>query len=380
MRYLIPILLIASLAHSASPQPRPESAPDQPAGFSGAQFRKAATIDWPAELPPPDFKAIVTAITEAISSAATANLPGVSLDELKSRTRIHHAWMRGNLSDSSYRGRELSIMLLEGNTPLKPDAANAYLSALMDRARDVLIAQYKQRHDEMLDRPAKAMQIAEDHLHAARAKADSIRAEIRQATGRVEVSPEILHATISSLDTDKQHMSLELAGLSVRRKMLQEGIAKFGHDADKAVDDDAIVKELNKIIEARHREVARLHQLVGQGAVSQGELSKAEAELAEAQVRILERKEQATRAAGGEALADLNKELLTVSVNAADAEARLQFIDASLKRYAAIVSSIDELERAIRDLQRAEADADAAKRTLHQVEKLAQAMQPPALN
>src|ERR1051325_9098337 len=161
----------------------------------------------------------------------------------------------------------------------------------MDVAREALTRQFKQRRNEMLERPNKAVQRAEEHLDSARVKANAIRAEIRNATGRVEVSPEVLRASIASLDADKQRLSLELAGLSMRRKMLQEGVAKFGHDAEKAVADDAIVKELSKIIDARQSELARLRLLVSKAVASQADLGKAEADVAEAQVRLLERKE-----------------------------------------------------------------------------------------
>src|ERR1051325_4545429 len=106
MRYLIPILLIASVSLAATPPPNTGASDISSATFTGPKFRKAATIGWPAELSAPDFNELTRAITDAIPTATAAHLPNVSADQMKANTRITHSWAGGSFGSSSTGGSD----------------------------------------------------------------------------------------------------------------------------------------------------------------------------------------------------------------------------------------------------------------------------------
>jgi hypothetical protein len=207
-----------------------------------------------------------------------------------------------------------------------------------------------------------------------------LRSTLRQATHRVDVSPETLRGSITRLEDERDKLSLDAEAMGVRRKAIETTIAKISKSAEDQIKGDRVAVELAKLIDARQTELKRMQQLSANNTVSQSDVEAAESKVGEARVRLWERQEIVTKTAGGDLLADLNKELAMLSINMAESEVRLDRLSKSVSDYSKAVDLIDELETALATRQAAqqtviEAEARAAER-LRNLRQL----QPPTVN
>lgn len=228
------------------------------------------------------------------------------------------------------------------------DAAAAKSSAIFEAIRPKLESFLKTeqgRRDEDWLKPQQIeMQDARNRLESTLVRIAEIRAQLRKATDRIDVSPEGLRQAIASLDQEHQRLALEQAGLSVRQTALQSSIAELSKKAEASASDDPAGKQLQAVVKAREAELERLHMMYKQGAVPMSEVAKSESELAEAKFRLLERQSAVTKSAGGDALAELNKDLVNLSISVADNQARIDYIRKALARFAPVADMIDELQ------------------------------------
>jgi hypothetical protein len=114
--------------------------------------------------------------------------------------------------------------------------------------------------------------------------------------------------------------------------------------------------------------------------VSAAELDATEAKVGEARVRLWERQEFVTRTAGGDLLADLNKELAMLSINMAESEVRLDRLGKSVADYSKAVDLIDELESAQAARQAAQQAAIETESRVSERARNLRQIQPPTVN
>src|SRR5204863_2703935 len=124
----------------------------------------------------------------------------------------------------------------------------------------------------------------------------------------------------------------------------------------------------------------RMQVLSANKTVAQAEVEAAEAKAAEARVRLWERQEIVTRTAGGDLLADLNKELAMLSINMAESEVRLDRVGKAVSMHSKAVDLIDDLESAQAARQTAQQGViEAEARLAERIRNLRQ-YQPPTVN
>src|SRR5439155_13841700 len=105
---------------------------------------------------------------------------------------------------------------------------------------------------------------------------------------------------LSSLQTQREAVQIDLAAKQARRDALAEQIAKFSDEIRAKVKDDPIANELAKVVEVREAKIKRMQE--NPSAFGKAEAEEALAPLAEARAKLLERREQAALAAGGDIL------------------------------------------------------------------------------
>jgi hypothetical protein len=132
-----------------------------------------------------------------------------------------------------------------------------------------------------------------------------------------------IEALARSLDEQNQQLNLDVAALSAQSEILAETVDRINADATRKAADDPIATELETIVTVKEKKLEFLQAQYKLGTASPSDLSDAEAGAAEARVQLLERREAVARAAGGDALADFQKQLVLVEVNLAQDKARL---------------------------------------------------------
>jgi hypothetical protein len=234
--------------------------------------------------------------------------------------------------------------------------------------------------NEMLDREKDEVDRARARLAESQAQLQRRRAQLRDITHRVDVSPEALRAAITRLEDERDKLALDAESQAVRKKAIEQTIVKITGTAEKQMKTDRIVVELEKLVDSRDAEMKRMQQLAVAKTVAQAEVEAAEARVGEARVRLWERQEVVSRTAGGDLLADLNKELAMLSINMAESEARLDRLGKAVSDYAKAVDLIDELESAQTSRQAAEtARVDAEGRLAERARGLRE-YGPPVVN
>jgi predicted nucleic acid-binding Zn-ribbon protein len=163
----------------------------------------------------------------------------------------------------------------------------------------------------------------------------------------------------------------------VRRVAAEKAIAEITRAAGTQIKNDRIVQELEKLVAGRELDMKRLNELKGQNLVAAAEVEAGDARIGEARVRLWERQETLNRTAGGDVLADLNKELAMLSIAMAESEVRLERLSKSVDNFAKAVDLIDELESAITARQAADAAlVDAENRLADRLRTLRQYQAP----
>jgi chromosome segregation ATPase len=234
--------------------------------------------------------------------------------------------------------------------------------------------------NEMLDRERDEVDRARARLAETQAQLQRRRAGLRDITHRVDVSPETLRGAITRLEDERDKLALDAESQAVRKKAIEQTIAKIAETAEKQMKTDRIAVELEKLVASREAEMTRMQKLAVAKTVSQAEVEAAEARVGEARVRLWERQEVVSRTAGGDLLADLNKELAMLSINMAESEARLDRLGKAVSDYSKAVDLIDELESAQASRQAAEAARVDAEGRLADRARGLREYGPPVIN
>lgn len=212
-----------------------------------------------------------------------------------------------------------------------------------------------------------------------RDRADRLQ-RLRKITGRTDPAENWTQA-IANLEEEQQKLKLDLAGQQARRRAIEETIAKITKQAQLQAQEDEIARELEKIVGLRQEEFRSARDLLvqGSGQINQNEVTNIEAKVADARARLLERRELAARAAGGDLLSDFNRELLMLTINAAENEARLALIRDTLNRFQEATADVDRLKLMEKNLATEEAEYLRARANVAAVEERYRNIQAPSV-
>jgi hypothetical protein len=316
--------------------------------------------DFPSDVRPLESRIARSAWTSPAGKKAMADL-GLSDPSAKAALKVIPPGGGGGLQ---------LVLTLPSDTQAARDAGARFLDGLATQVVPDALAAWADEYNQIpVVRAEEALQYARKEFEVARASATNERRQIREVAEVLDPSPEAVRGATSRLEQERQRIQLELVGQNARLKALQERVAKLAETAAFKADRDPIAAELEKIVIAQEKAVARVADLQKQGGISAAEAAAAETQLAEARAKLLERRETAARSAGSELLTDLNKELITLSITIVENEARLEYVGRRLKGLAQATDLVDDLEqlqatanRVSKQLELAEAERQAARR------------------
>lgn len=182
-------------------------------------------------------------------------------------------------------------------------------------------------------RAARIALIGNELLPILSAQSVLFRAEVKSG-----INPDALIADrITALRNEIQAVVFGIKAKGIRRTALEMVLAQQQkHDADlgaQSEKQDAMVLQLQNLIELRKQQLQRLQEQAKAGLVTPAELDAAQAASAEAQLRLAERTNE-LHAGGGRELNDrLTQELAMVSVDLTELEMRLKDLSAQMELY-----------------------------------------------
>jgi hypothetical protein len=177
-----------------------------------------------------------------------------------------------------------------------------------------------------------------------------------------QLSAEELATHRQGLINQLQEAEMDSLRLQARRKAMEEQAAELRRRIDQTLDQDALIRELQKLVDMMAQAQTRVQALIEQGAVPQGQMGEAVERLVKAKIDLARQREAAAQAAGGEQLAKLMAGLSELAVQAAEKEAILPILHDQLGRLEA------QLEQAQSSIPKA-IERDLALRSLKQAEE-----------
>jgi chromosome segregation ATPase len=260
---------------------------------------------------------------------------------------------------------KLEVFLPEHGVPPR---AKEWLDAVAADAPKALAPLFEPMRTKPLALAQQARDEAAARYAQATAELQARRDHVRDIAGRADVSPKDIADAVSKLEEEKQTLELNLMGKKARRDAMQTQIAKQSAAIEKKVQQDPIATELQKAVEAREQKVDFVRRQMGQGVASASDVTDAVAAAAEAKAKLLQRRRDAAAEAGGDALEAFNRDLLTLSVDIQEIQAKLDFVQDRLKHLRGASDQTDALQRALDQAKAAEDELDSKAAELRKVQ------------
>jgi hypothetical protein len=195
------------------------------------------------------------------------------------------------------------------------------------------------------------LSVLEDHLNSAEEEAGRTESDLRSELERLrEISAsraldrdEILH-DIRRLRDSIERMELEQVSEEVTAEATLKRIAEIKDKAEAQIAEDAVTRELQRMLELNIEHLQNARKLVQTGVTSTAELADAEEKLARAKIELARRREELSRTAGGNLLESLNKKLADYSIKTAADKAYLGTYEERLREAEALLNKSGDYE------------------------------------
>ena len=177
---------------------------------------------------------------------------------------------------------------------------------------------------------------------------DDLNNLVESLVDRAGLTAQTATSTYNDLANELDRATITLSAKRVREKSIQSKLEELTSRARQQMDRDETLKQLTIAIAAAEKNAERSRSLQEKNLLSQEELDKRVAEVVDAKVRLEERREAITAAAGGGALSALNKELIAVSLDVSEQEVVVDMLNQRMNRWREARNRLQEIARLTR--------------------------------
>lgn len=158
--------------------------------------------------------------------------------------------------------------------------------------------------------------------------------ELRNVAGPVPLSREAVESQLHDMYRERQKLEMDLTAMRARRRAMEEHLHVFREKAEAEIREDQITRQLENMI-AEHRNMLKhMKQLKESGrAAEHPEISAARQALLNAEIQLQERREELRERAGIEPMGQAAGEMAHFSIETAEKEARLEFLNRNLHEF-----------------------------------------------
>jgi hypothetical protein len=225
---------------------------------------------------------------------------------------------------------------------VKP-AAEELLAKICERLT-VAVASLSEPELEQLQREMAAADEGLERAERRLAELVRVRRDLWEAAAAADLPRAEIMDTIKNYEEEVLSIEYGLAGLKARSEALTEQIAKIAQQMQAAPETDPVAAEFEKVVAVRERELEITRERQADGLISEREAGPAIENLAMARAQLAQHRQAVAKAAGGDLLAEFNRDLVKLSIETAEMEARREF----LQRKLAKIKESDLLELADR--------------------------------
>jgi hypothetical protein len=138
--------------------------------------------------------------------------------------------------------------------------------------------------------------------------------------------PTVTLKRMQDLQAERQKLETDLLARKVRGEAIRKQLGQAEKEARMRLEEDAILKQLEKVLELRVQDIKRVQDMIKNGVGGQADMKAAEERTVETQLRIEERKETLKQGTKGELLSRLSNELALLMVDQTEMEMRLALL------------------------------------------------------
>ncbi len=258
---------------------------------------------------------------------------------------------------------------------VKP-AAEEFMNALIKNL-DVAL---KGAYEEHMQRLGSRLELAEEEAGRTERQLREMQNRLRNIAGSRILDRGSILNDIMIMRRDLQNIKMDQGSDQVIVNAITERIAETQAKLKEQVIKDDVTREMQQILERQMQQVATAKQLVERGMDDGRSLAEAEEKLSRARIELAQRREQMSRAAGGNLIESLNRELAERSVQAAQNRARMDSMSRQLAEAEEWLNKADDHE--LLSLK-----ADIAKQNLREaivwrdrISRQMRLIQPPAVS
>ncbi|MEE8451639.1 MAG: hypothetical protein V3R99_06975 [Thermoguttaceae bacterium] len=174
--------------------------------------------------------------------------------------------------------------------------------------------------------------------------------EMRSQVDAHDISVEGAIPILQSLEKDKIAAEIQCYATESRIVALRKAIDGLSAKSQTLLEQDKVLQTLKRILAHHQQKVDQLRAMQKQAVVSAVAVGDAETELAEVELRVLLRQEDLRKSDSAEGLAKFNQQLIELTVDQAEYEARRRFITERLREIRPVMKLIEEyrhLERKV---------------------------------
>jgi len=194
-----------------------------------------------------------------------------------------------------------------------------------------------------------------------------------------DISPETFLYERQELQRQRRMVEMDVARMKARRTATEQAIAQISNEVDRKMTADLVTTELQKILETSAGLLTAANERHKAGAASLGQVREMEQKLARARIELAKRREELSKAAGGDQIAKLNSELTSLSIDLAEKTAELQILNAQLGQTEAQLAMATTLNPKLSELRYAKEASDAAQQRASQLKTRLANLTPPTV-
>ncbi len=219
-------------------------------------------------------------------------------------------------------------------------AAEEFMNALVTNLRDNL----KRVWDEQVDRLIRQERTAQDEAERAEQILANYQQELRKLAGSRNLSRTVILSRCDILREKLEATQMELASKELMLKSISEQIAQTQEKLATQIKEDAVTDELKRILQIQTEQCAIAQKLQTEGRVSSAEVADVAEKLARARIELAQRREQLSKAAGGDKISSLNNKLADLSLRVTQADQQRKRLEQQLSEAEELLSKADTYE------------------------------------
>ena len=219
-------------------------------------------------------------------------------------------------------------------------AAEEFMNALVTNLRDNL----KRAWDEQRERLDRQASTANEEAERSEKILSDYKQQLRALAGSRNLSETVILSRCDILRNKLEETQMDMATDELMLKSIGEQIAQTMNKLEAQIKEDAVTDELERMLKIQTDRYAAAEQLHALSTASSNEVADALEKVTRARIELAQRREQLSKAAGGDKISSLNNRLADLSLRVTQADQQRKRLEQQLTEAEEILTKADTYE------------------------------------